>query len=100
MPIPSAPLSFALPAPPPLLPASAADVLVIVKRHAPGCPGTGYKNRAKCQCPKYLYFSRTRQRRSAFTRSWSDAESQAARIRDAADPVKRELAELKQKQAM
>jgi integrase/recombinase XerD len=82
----------------PSMPPSAADVSVYA-RHSADCRFTSEKNRGKCRCPKWFYFGRTRERRSAMTRSWSDAEDKARRIRDAADPVKRELEELKNKQA-
>jgi integrase/recombinase XerD len=80
----------------PFMPPSAADVSVYA-RHSSACRFTSEKNRGKCRCPKWFYFSRTRERRSAMTRSWSDAEDKARKIRDAADPVKRELEELKTK---
>jgi hypothetical protein len=82
----------------PLMPPSAADVSVFA-RHSPSCRFTSEKSRGKCRCPKWFYFGRTRERRSAMTRSWSDAEDKAQKIRDAADPVRRELEELKAQKA-
>lgn len=67
----------------------------VVARHSPGCRFTSPHLLGKCQCPKYIWFASRRERMSARTRSWTDAERRAQKFRDSFDPVKRELAELK-----
>ncbi len=66
-------------------------------RHVPECKFTDQKKLGKCRCPKWLYISRTRKRISAKTRSWTQAEHEAQKLRDTFDPVKRELRALKAK---
>jgi integrase len=78
-----------------ILPVLNPDVEVYV-RHAPDCDHRSAPHYRKCTCPKWLYVKHGRRRVSAKTNVWSVAEQKAQEMRDSHDPVKRELAELKQ----
>ena len=84
---------------PPILRITPQDHDVTVyARHTPDCQFTDLKRLGKCRCPKWLYVARTRKRLSAKTQSWTQAENEAQKLRDAFDPVKRELLALKAKE--
>jgi integrase/recombinase XerD len=68
----------------------------VYARHNPDCRNTSERKLKDCGCPKWLYIKATQERRSARTTSWNVAEREAQRVCDSFDPVKRELAELKQ----
>jgi integrase/recombinase XerD len=78
-----------------IMPAVNPDVEVYA-RHVPDCPYIEHKRHPKCECPKWLYIKNGRRRVTARTTSLGVAEARAQEIRDSQDPVKRELAELKQ----
>jgi integrase/recombinase XerD len=76
------------------------DVEVQVRKHAQSCrfkSEVAQKNQGKCRCPKYLYVKATQKRISARTTSWTTAEIEAQRIRDAYDPKLARIAELEKK---
>src|ERR1035438_10489614 len=53
---------------------------IVYTQHSPKCPHKSKRYYRKCNCRKWIYFSRQRRRVTAQTRSWEQAERKARQL--------------------
>jgi integrase len=67
------------------VPGARPDAVAYVLRHKPSCKGTKKYGDKRCECPKWGYVNRERNRFSLFTNHWEIAEARIAQYRDRRD---------------